>query len=366
MLEIRELDKSEAKAIRNRIVDLRIKNMYLKQDSIEKRIARLLETLYPISIKMVSRYGQEKAPHYTTACGEAYPMAYWTKRKVIEEHCLKCKVCNVLLGYSKAKTGYNQNDVAKLFELGIEVSSSSGNFVANDSFLWHYGTIEAIRTLEGKIIDNLDCFARGFAKCTKPKSDAHINLTTFGRFVNYEASRTIREIRILEAKGSTTLFEWRKRFFLNATDEQRFISELIKPCKTIGEAYESMKPEIVKIAEGLKQNVKRQGDFFLIETVAKDEDFSHIEKTILHKEVESEYQGYDKPEKLFARIERLRPEIDLDSRHTATRLAKIGTMTFVKGFIRHPEHTALKLEAWHRVVKNVVKASISVSTRGAD
>lgn len=61
-------------------------------------------------------------------------------------------------------------------------------------------------------------------------------------------------------KDSTTANHWLAGF----DENQYFISRLPVPCKTIVEAYEALKPEIVKqaIAEGKK--VLRQGEWFFI------------------------------------------------------------------------------------------------------
>ena len=366
------LPKSEVRAIRNQIVELRIKNMYRNNAQVEKKISRLLETLYPIqTVKDKPTYAYDETVEcFKAVCGQTVPKQYWTPRKVIEEHCLSCKVCNVLLGYSKQRKGFTQDEVAELFLKDYECESGTGNFYNEKGILWHYQTIEAIKTKAGKIINNLDCWNRGFARCTTPnRTDADINLTTFRQFVNCR-NQELREITLVDKKGSAVLFKWRMRYFLNATDEQRFIVELVQPSKTIDEAYESMKPNDVKRAERFGYNeknllglkVERQGDFFFIPTPnVTDSDMQTIDKAIMHKTYEKDYSD----DQFYLVNERLFPELELGSRHTVTRLGKLGRHTYVKGIVRHPQHRSLKLgDIWHLVAKNVVKDSISVVTEG--
>ena len=121
-----ELTKTEARAIRNQIVELRLKTMYKPNPQAEKKIERLLETLYPISeVSDKPTYAYDKpTPCFKVACGKVYPKKYWSKKKVIEEHSLKCRICNLLLGYTQRKTGFTQDEVAQLFEIGKEGFSS--------------------------------------------------------------------------------------------------------------------------------------------------------------------------------------------------------------------------------------------------
>jgi len=244
---------------------------------------------------------------------------------------------------------------------------SALNFYCENGILYHYRSIEAVKTKDGKIISNLDCWNRGFAHCTKPsKTDAQINLTTFKNFAYTIDDEELRDIVVLEVEGwNTTLFTWDGRYFLNDDDEQRYMVELTKPCNTIKEAKQSMKPEGVKNAEsalfGLE--VKRQGDLFFIPTPLRDKDMETIDKIITHRELEYDY-GTDSDVVVTKRI---KPEIFDDSRHTSTRVGKIKTQVYAKGFVRHPQHRALRLgEVWYLVLKNIVKATVTIRSQGGD
>lgn len=263
----------------------------------------------------------------------------------------------VLEGLSKRQKGFTQREVASLFEHDINATSSTGNFESYNGILEHYGTVESIKTLEGVIISNNECFNRGFAHCTKPNYSVSMDLTTIISMVLVGNRQTLREIRIIDVENDSVLFTWRKRYFLNATDEQRFLVELIKPCKSVNEALDSMKPQAVKIALRHNNDVKRQGEYFLIPLPnLRDRDVKDLERIIEHKALVYDYNE----EKDFVAFEKIFPEIE-ESRHVATRLGKSLGKTVVKGTVRHPEHRMLKLENWHSVVKNVVKESWSIA-----
>ncbi len=107
--------------------------------------------------------------------------------------------------YTKTnKTVYgSQHDVAKAWSDGKYPSDDGGTAVvrnSSDNFrgvqrpdgsgvLRHYRTIEAIRTVDGTVISNKQCWARGFAHCTTPPGvDHYLPLTT----INNEMDRDHR------------------------------------------------------------------------------------------------------------------------------------------------------------------------------
>jgi len=259
------------------------------------------------------------------------------------EHIEKCKACKVVLGMSKQHKGFTQKEVAQIFQQldRYEAESGTGNFYTyGNGVLMHYRTIEAIKTHKGKIISNLDCYGGGFAYCTTPtKTDAHINLTLM---LNAVLRKELLDIEILDIDKDAILFKIGSRHFLNASDSQRFVVELAKPCESIKEAYTSMKPTLAKDATQRGLNVKRQGDLFFIPTTLSDKDVSDIEKT------KYEQHTLEFPEIQFS--------INEPTNHHATRTAKYRQHVLVKGTVRHRQHRLLKLgNAWHIVVRNNVK-----------
>ena len=328
-----------------------------------------------------------------------------TKRKMYTK---TERIEKIMRGESKA-TVLTQNEVAYLFAHGIDDKrSGTGNLhsQSDEGVLWHYRTIEAIRQKDGTVLKNRECYSAGFASCpTVPKAKHWLDLSTLHRFLHIEQ---IREIEILDEDkdGNNHLIGITEksnlnitRYFLNGTDErQRYVAELTTPCKTVKEAFESMKPEIVKGAERHGLMVKRQGEIFFI-PVSKA--FGKLPITDIlrpmknpktrygcrkcgrkdvgsynhyyvsswdtnpcegHKEDVEEYESFT--------VER--PTIRIDQfefrQHTATRTAIINGFTVVKGVIRHSwaQHRQLNLgDQWHIVAKNVVVRSISVGI-GAD
>ena len=74
-----------------------------------------------------------------------------------------------------------QDQVSIWFEEGeIRASSHTGNFRIEGNYLMHYSTIEAFRTIDGKIVNNRNCWGRGFAFCSPPDTDYRVSLNAIG------------------------------------------------------------------------------------------------------------------------------------------------------------------------------------------
>jgi hypothetical protein len=139
--------------------------------------------------------------------------------------------------------------------------------------------------------------------------------------------------------------EW--KYYLSGIDStgkgrgNYFLTELVKEASTVTEALEQLKPESVKIAESKGVEVSRQGEFFVLYT-----------NEIKPKDVKT-----TKPYKL---VDRSRPGILTPSSHIATEGYEVNGVEFVRGTIRHRDHTMLKLgkEFW-LVARNIQKASFS-------
>jgi predicted Zn-ribbon and HTH transcriptional regulator len=217
------------------------------------------------------KYGEKKEDIdvYITPCGQSIPKIEieWidqkprpirtlTSENIVKEHCEKCIECKIISGFSKAMV-LTQDQVAHLFGFGIDNKrSGSNNFSSCDGVLTHYRTIEAIRTTDGKIIENRECWSGGFAHCSSPKHiDAWLDLTTLNsEFVLNE--QELRHIEILNTDQTETnrwnisiLLRIGTRYFINGFDgHARYISELSEPCETLEQAYESLRPNVIKRA----------------------------------------------------------------------------------------------------------------------
>jgi len=287
-----------------------------------------------------------------------------------EKHLRFCKACKVVLGLSKRHYGFTQQEVTQIFQkldkypayTKKEVRTTRGKrsypfYTDGKGILWHYDTIQAVKTYDGKIIANRDCWSMGFAHCTLPTQiDTFLNLTTLIRnaMVLKRGIKELRKIKLIDIKEDTVLFRIGKRYFLNASDgNQRFIAELVKPCKTIKEAYESMKPLYVKDAERRGLEVKRQGDLFFIPTTLTDKDVKDIVKV----RISTVDYGYRQYRYDFPRISLG----DNPPNHFATYIGSYENLTVVKGTVRHRQHRMLRLKnVWHIVVTNNVRNAWSV------
>lgn len=125
-----------------------------------------------------------------------------------------------------------------------------------------------------------------------------------------------------------------------------FFCELPRPSRasTVAEAYDDLKPEAVKLAEGMGRSVERQGDIFAIAT------------TLTDAEVKASARAIGSRHKRDGRM--------LGTNHTATRVAfmRDGTV-YAKGSLYHipdgrrNDHARCKLgdgSTWHLIVKNTV------------
>lgn len=139
----------------------------------------------------------------------------------------------------------------------------------------------------------------------------------------------------------------RTAYLLSGFDHQEFprrvyfLCELPKGAKptTVAEAYEALKPDVVKMAEQMGRTVRRQGDIFAIEL-----------RDTTKKRLWKQGARFERRGNLFG------------TNHEATETAYLpdGT-TLVQGLLYHnpdgrdPDHRRVKVgEHWHIVVKNTV------------
>jgi len=331
------------------------------------------------------------------------------------------RVLKILEGKSNRKTGLTQDEVATLFVHDKEAHSSTDNFRSVDGVLWHYGTIEALKTKTGLIIKNRNCCSRGFAHCTEPPLIHYrLDIGLFPHtYMTMQTLEVIDHVKQSQDERPATLVSVRDhdktKYYLNAYDEGRpFLAELKEPCKTVAEAFQSMQPKEVRIAKQIGLTVYRQGELFFIPTDVKP-DTPDIKRSYQVECVyswfecelcgaKSEYDWHpifcsweNAPEKQknckgssanMIKFKRLgyyltpKPLIPIlnrefnkyeESNHEATRLArahingKYGKVYWVvQGIVRHPEHKPLKLgyKQWFIVVQN--RVTRSYTTIGID
>lgn len=321
------------------------------------------------------RFYPEKVESFKTKCGRLYPTKYNTKEDIYIKHLEKCKTCAVILGLSKRKTGFTQDEVAILWAHGFECQSSTGNYVSSRAYrnhlehiirLYHYDVVNTIKTNDGLIITNNQDWARGFSYLTYPRnSDLSLPLTTIRNDINPQ----IEDIKILDRKEDKVLISYLGHLYLYGRDEnQNFLTELHNEGQqTVEDAINSLKPDRVIQAEDRGLEVKRQGDLFFIPLNVPKEEIEITER--VKKEEFKTHFRYDNT--VSRRTCLIFPEID-NTRHTAT---KIGYWTLkgkqfnnnqivVKGTVRHPEHKMLKLgDQWHLVRIN--RALRNIVIRGA-
>lgn len=193
------------------------------------------------------------------------------------------RVKAILEGRSKRKKGLTQDEVAILFSFGFDgYESGTGNFRSENNILWHYSTIEAIRTLQGIIINNRDCWSRGFAHCSSPpNSDYQLNLSLLSQAIgDLEKIEIVDHVEKSQRNQAATLVKENGELYLNAFDDNgAFISRLQNnKVETVKEAFELMKPRFVKMAEKLGFDVRRQGEFFFIPTEFKTKEVKDMQK----------------------------------------------------------------------------------------
>jgi hypothetical protein len=275
------------------------------------------------------------------------------KESLETSHCDKCIVCKVVSGISKAIV-MPQQEVADLFGLGIDgKKSGTGNFESENGILMHYGTIQAIRLTDGTCINNSECWSRGFASCSHPKN-AHMYMSLTSVHIALGWKEHLTHIKIIEHNDMGTLFSYEDRFFLNGNG---FVVELFDSCKTVNEAYESMKPSKVVFAESEGIEVKRQGELFFI-PIQNTTKFP-LENLKLITNIQKKV-----PIELNVALPRRN-----DFNHIASQIGTLNGYAVVKGMIRHRnhDHKPIRLgDTWHFVVINRVKNVFNRQGRGVD
>jgi hypothetical protein len=185
---------------------------------------------------------------------------------------------------------------------------------------------------------------------------------------------------VFRAKGDyRNRHPYKYHYFLSGFDETHnsrndgyFICELPHAVKTVEEAYESLKPKIVKEAYAAGLNVKRQGDVFAIPVldlnsrkILKNKTRAHMEP-VVRSRWNQETQSYES--------EIIRMELDMPKVNDSHAANEIGydsrKRMYARGNLYHrplfrrPEHKRIQLgKIWHRIVFNTAKGSWSLGGR---
>jgi hypothetical protein len=395
---------------------------------------------------------------YQFKCGKKFNGSHnsdYTLESATKEHITSfdCKICRYLIRGSKA-TIMRQDEVTRFFEMGIDgKKTATNNLSSEDGILLHYSTMEEIRlnNVDGKVINldniknftkdsstksvnkellklavdkpkfilisNSQCWSEGYASCPRTMGVISLPLTTLDSIV--PSGYSVKEIEILDYISSDeNLVKIGNDYYLAGRDDQDFLVKLIKPVNNIKEAYETLKPIEVNMAEKQKLQVLRQGDLFFIPTKVTftnydkthfvpdwnkisyqdREDFKQqlaLEMPTRFGNVSTEGIGLniikqvldnenDASEKIkdqlidkysFTRLQELAKMIVnknkmlkrcqiFDTNHNAQNLAKENDSVFVKGSIIHAnrEHNKMVLNSWHKVLRNTTSGSYNLTT----
>lgn len=163
------------------------------------------------------------------------------------------------------------------------------------------------------------------------------------RWFRFESQQHVLGESVLRASVSGFGVKPRTAYFLSGFDAQErhlsyFFAELPHKVATLAEAYESLKPLAVRMAEGEGREVKRQGDVYAIPLPS------------------ASVRTLRKAGATFGRQAHV-----LGTNHAATEVATLGNVTLARRTLwhrpegRNPDHRRVALgSTWHVLVKNTV------------
>lgn len=164
--------------------------------------------------------------------------------------------------------------------------------------------------------------------------------------VNKDNSPKFSEVHFTGA----SLFRNETKYFLFDIDREEikhgifnpFIVELPKAVSTVDEAYKSLKPLRVLLAEKKGIEVKRQGEWFFIR---------------------SEVQDFKPVTRSSGVIERAILQAGPNRPNHAEMFCKVQDDTLVKGLVTHTgrEHRDLKLDGWYIAIPNTATRSFTIT-----
>ena len=297
----------------------------------------------------------------------------------------KSRVQRIIEGESKA-TVLSQDEVAELFAKGID-GKHAAHLRSHNGILQHYRTIEGVRTVDGVIIENTQCWSAGFARCSITSADYRLPLSTISGLLGGWNGAELTKIKIIDEEEYDVLFLLDGRYFLFGHDDGPYLVELPKACAKVTEAFESLRPTYTD------ERTSRQGDLFFIPVKGEPEGLhekTHYKQLVRFNQYgdfdgafgenparmpwmpnpELEAQRRKAGENIYVGIidetyrEIKRPQI-MGTRHMAQEMITTDDgLTLVRGNITHPQHTKLTLKGWHFVRMNEAKQSLQVTRRG--
>lgn len=200
---------------------------------------------------------------------------------------------------------------------------------------------------------------------------------------NYKDTFRIEKVHFTGA----SLFEVDGKYFLLDIDRNEikhkifnpFVVQLAKKAKTIVEAYEDLKPQLVKDAERKGKKVLRQGEWFFIPTKAPK--MPRVDENMAIKILASGNRwnttlldtilGKNKVKALAKKLNKITAAvpraISLKAGENRPNNAQLGLtvkgVTYVSGTIQHTgrEHADLKLKGWYIAVPNTATKSVTIT-----
>lgn len=170
------------------------------------------------------------------------------------------------------------------------------------------------------------------------------------------------------SRGTVTKNHHRWAYYLSGFDHEEarplyFFAELphgVKP-ETVAEAYETLKPDPVKMAEQMNRPIFRQGDIFGVPLDAMDrQQLKTLKARIVRRKVPPIPEGETSVKVTLPYV--------LNTNHTATEVAYLpGGVTLARGTMYHDpdgrraDHARRRIgdgKSWHVVIKNTVPLSV--------
>lgn len=211
-----------------------------------------------------------------------------------------------------------------------------GTFILEIPSLW---TIFMDRYLRRAIV------ARGLKNVTIPAGVlSNAGIRGFEIVAQGDATKLRPPQVVIKAQTSHGYSRTREAYFLSGYDTEEFMSyffcELPREVTSIEDAYESLKPEAVRIAERFGRKFKRQGDLYFIPAA-------------------------DQKNPAFARAVKSLTWM-LGTNHASKWVVEIDGATYARGKVVHmpwdrdPDHGSVHLgKKWHLVVRNMVPITAS-------
>ena len=124
-----------------------------------------------------------------------------------------------------------------------------------------------------------------------------------------------------------------RHMLVGCDERQLFMCELPKPCTSVKQAHEALRPAAVP------KTTIRQGEWFFVPVTDHE-----------HGNIKLALRGNHAVIRRNEAINRYIPRAGKP--HIVEEILPFGGV-FVRGAVRHPDHKTIQLRSWHRVVKNL-------------